>query len=496
MVGFAELWHRRVVRRSIATSIVLAFGIGTMAAPDARADCPGNYEFVLIADDSGDFEDFALSDPDRPGINARPSLNNGGRVVFRAWLSAGGMGLYHGDENGLLELMRDQQADPSSEWQDMRDPVISGEGHVGFWGEYETGTPPLFYRAVGRVTFGNSPQVVAFGNGGANTQAPSPYTSVGDTVDITTGGDVVFAVTLPGGVSAIVSGTGIAGGTPRELVSSEGDRSVRGFREPSAGGVGGVAFLGNPVDDPSRFGLYRKTAGGIPFEIALSDDNGLGPDSQPSLGPGGAVAYALAYPDPDDPLRAAQRIRRWSPLTQTSVTLADSFADPFRQAATRTRVSLLDRTEIASEGPSQGGGGCVVFNGSADDDGSDVIYLVDEDGLQEVIRDGDELFGALVGALDISSRSVNAFGQVAFWAQLTDSRQVIVRADPEGLVVPGPGDGPIGGAGGDPTNDPGGDGGGCTVSHSGELPPLVALVLVLASAVLRRTFRLWLRPSS
>ncbi len=78
--------------------------------------------------------------------------------------------------------------------------------------------------------------------------------------------------------------------------------------------------------------------------------------------------------------------------------------------------------------PAINAGGQVAFLGLLDAGGSGIFTGPDPVN-DRVIAIGDPLFGSTVTALEFY-RGLNDAGQITFFAQLADGRQVIVRADP------------------------------------------------------------------
>jgi hypothetical protein len=462
-------------RLSIALLAVIA-----AAAGPARADCPDRFEFVIIADDTGE---LTLTDPLFVRGRAIPSLGPDGRVAFTSWLDAGGRAVLVGDENTLVTRLRDRDADPDSDWTYIDDALLSGD--IAFFkGTVERPGPPLpqSWPALGAVNNGLLVDEVAVGEPGAR------FSSFGD-MDVTSDGDVAI------GAFDEESGPTIA--------LAPFGQDLRVIESGESSSFGGVS-----IGRGDEVSYTVSTAGGLSLIAASGDvvaetdpDTGLGPDQQISMGPGTGIAYLFSYPDPARPGYAATQVRRWNPQVRSSSVLADSAAGDFGLHADGHKVSLLDQTELSGDGTGPGWGGCVAFLAGGDE-GRDTIFIADENGIDIVIQEGDEVAGLIASILDMGPMAVYATGKIAFWAKLGD-RDAIVRADP--IFGPGgggddsgddgddPGDGDDTDGSDDPSDDEGGGGGGggCLSVAGRGSPPWSALLAIglLALRARRRRSR-------
>jgi hypothetical protein len=475
MTACAPMRRPRSDVRHFISAVAACAAVG-LAGP-ARADCPTEYEFVVIADDR---EELSLTDPAYIPDRTIPSLGPGGRVAFTAWLDDGGKAILVGDENTLVARVRDRAADPDSDWTFLGPALLAGD-IAYFTGQLEVDEPPLpqSFQALGAVNNGKVVDEIVVSSPGAD------LTGIGS-LDVTSGGRVAFQSYRQADGQVIA----VAGFNEPPRVIESGEPG--GYGHVSVGRVDEVSYLRFAPPGPALI----SSSGAVVAETDAK--TGLGPEGPVSMGPGTGIAYVFAHADPARPGYAAQQIRRWNPQTQTSSILADSANGDFSRHANGVVVSLLDQTEIAAD-QSQGWGGCVVFLGVGDE-GRDTIYIADTDGIGVVVHEGDAIEDGFAGPLGMGPLAVNALGQIAFWANL-GSRVAIVRADPVG-AGPGPGedsgddagedpgDDAGGDPGEDPREDPGGEGGCASVSRGGPAgwssALLVALAVGLWSMSLRR----------
>ncbi len=405
----------------------------------ARGDCPDRFDFVVIADDTGE---LTLTDPAFVRGRAIPSLGPDGRVAFTSWLDAGGRAVMVGDENVLVERVRDREADPDSDWTFLDTSLLSGD-IAFFTGMLERPGPvlPQSWPALGAAS--NAPVVdeIAVGEPGQR------FSSFG-TIDVTSDGLVAV-----GAYDEELGGQVIA--TARFL------QGLRVIESGEPGGYGAVSIgQGDEVSYFSNVASGQRLVSASGALVAETDpDTGLGPQPPISMGPGTAIAYMHLQADPAMPGRSGTQIRRWNPSTLSSSTLADTAAGDFSLHADGIKVSLLDQTGLAGDGSdNRGWGGCVVFLGQGDE-GRDTIYIADDDGIGVVVQEGVEIDGGVVGILDMGPMAVYATGQIAFWARLS-GRDAIVRADPATGPGGGGSDDDDDGDGSDGTDDGGDDGDG------------------------------------
>jgi hypothetical protein len=451
---------RRIDLGSSAITVALTASL----AGSARAECPTEFDFVVIADDT---EELSLTDPSYVPGRAIPSLGPGGRVAFTSWLDTGGKAIMVGDEHVLVERVRDRAADPDSDWTYLGAALLAGD-IAYFTGEFELDRPPLpqSFQALGAVNNGRVVDEILISAPGEE------LTGIGS-LDVTSAGQVTFQTYRQ--MDGQVIATAGFGESPRVIESGE----PGGYGHVSIGRVDQVSYFRNAADGPVLISSSDTV-------VAETDPaTGLGPEAPISMGPGTAIAYVFAYADPARPGYSAQQIRRWNPNTRTSSILADSASGDFSRHADGVVVSLLDQSELAAN-QSRGWGGCVVFLGTGAD-GRDTIYIADDDGIAIVVQEGDAIEDGAAGPLGMGTLSVNALGQIAFWADI-GSRKAIVRADPvDG--APGPGGDP----GPDPDiDDPGSDAdpSGClSVSRRGTGPWLASLLAALALAARSRRRR-------
>ena len=384
----------------------------------AAATCPDAFDYVIIADDTGD---LALENPDSLTEVSLPSINVDGDVGFRSWTD-GGSALHWGDGNQLVEVYLDAEVTGStSELRLVGQPAMNAD-HAFAVRAFVPATNDAL--VMGVVTVGAGGASVVVDADRLDPDNPSPYSGFGSDVDITESGAPIVSATALNGVDSFI----LAGDNP--VVTSNAE--ARGLRSPISNGTTAVAYLATSSDTSQ--GLFQGTP---PSEVAAGDpDTGLGPSGRPALNRGGAVAWVHVYEDPNDPARGAQRIERAFGGGRT--VLADSADGAFIQTSAttvsmgRSMLDVVDPLPYATD--------CVVFNGVDPVVGGDALFIVDEDGLATVVTELDEVDGAVATSVEISALAANSLGQVAFFARLSDGRNAIVRADPVDLPTD---DGPI-----------------------------------------------------
>lgn len=417
---------------SAATRTLLVTFAAIAAGGTARADCPDRFDFVVIADDTGE---LTLTDPAFVRGRAIPSLGPSGRVAFTSWLDAGGRAVLVGDENVLVERVRDRDADPDSDWTYLDTSLLSGD-IAFFTGMLERPGPvlPQSWPALGAANNARVVDEIAVGEPGER------FSSFGS-IDVTSDGLVA--------VGAFDEELG------QVIATARFGENLRVIESGEPGGYGSVSIgQGDDVSYFSSVATGQRLVSASGAVVAETDpDTGLGPQPPISMGPGTGIAYMHLQASPSMPGRSGTQIRRWNPSTQTSSTLADTAAGDFSLHADGIKVSLLDQTGLAGDG-SGGWGGCVAFLGQGDE-GRDTIYIADDDGIGIVVQEGDEIDGEPVFILDMGPMAVYATGQIAFWARL-GGRDAIVRADP--ASGPGGGGDDDDGSDGDDSDGDGSDG--------------------------------------
>jgi hypothetical protein len=251
------------------------------------------YSLVIVADDGGDFADFA------PYV---PSIDGRGRVAFTASLRSGGTGVFRAEGDAITELMRSggvvraitshpdlAGGGASCAYAELDagggallaggatlsmarigplGPTMNEAGAIAFRadltgifrmdrGAITTIAAPGRFAAVhglpvidgsGRVVFradrADGTQGIYAGGGGALTtlaDTSSTFTSLSRFPCVNEAGVVAFAATRRDGSAGVFT---ISGGEPRSVLES-GDRfeSVRGAL---VGGAGDIVFLATP----------------------------------------------------------------------------------------------------------------------------------------------------------------------------------------------------------------------------------------------------------
>lgn len=381
-----------------ATLVLIAAGVPTAAA---RADCPTEYELVIIAEEDGE---LGLVDPRFGTTRALPSINAAGEVAFTGWVGTGGRAVYVGDGDRLEARARDRQVDPASGWTQLDDAQMAPDGVVAFSGVRDEGSPGAWIPAIAEVTRSGAERVVAIGGDDGRWAGVLPA------FDVDADGTIVFGASLGPGRQVIASSAG--------TIVDGGEWDVG---EPRVGAGNSVVFFASR--NGAERGLYR----GLGDPIALDDERGLGVTSV-SMGPSDLVAFVRAYPDPDRPGYSALRIERYTPGGLAPVVLADSASGEWGLHAARNRVSLLDQSRIGRTGAAATWTGCVVWNAQVP--ALDALLIADEDGMHRIVVEGEPQLGGVVSVVDMSEHAVNERGQIAFYLELGIGRRLIVRADP------------------------------------------------------------------
>jgi hypothetical protein len=370
--------------------IILAFC--WVAAPMPGVGAPITYDFTLIADTSGAFGPFS-------SLGQNPTINNAGTVAFNAG-GGGVIGFYTGS-GGPITTIADSNGSISTFTGGVG--VINDSGTVAFFATLDTGVRGIFA-----------------GNGGPLTTIVTeggPFTSsFGFTPAINNAGTVAFTTGLVAGGFGVFTGSG---GPIATIATTTG--AFNTVQNPDINNSGTVAFSG--ALDPGPTPQYVARGTDEPFTIIAQ--TGVGGFTllgllNVALNDAGVVAFRGFNPT------GGFFTGSGGPIT----TIADS-SGPLNIVLANSRVALNNLGEVA-------------FLANLDAGGDGIFTGPD---IQEVIGQGDALFGSTIGHplfpflttgnVQFFRDGLNDSGQLAFWARLTDGREVIAVATPE-TAVPEP----------------------------------------------------------
>jgi hypothetical protein len=330
------------------------------------------YSWTVIATTGERFSDFA------PYV---ASVNDAGTVAFQAELRGGGTGVFTGGGGEVAEPVG-----PGLLAAVTSHPDVNGEGATSFYGDLPGGGQGVFLHREGRL------QTIADTNG--------PFASIGPLgPTMNEAGTVAFRADGTAGVSGIFAGEGAAVAT---VADTEGAWSrFHGLPVINRGGT--VVFRADRSDGVQ--GLYAGRAGSI-GTIAETGDlfETLAPF--PSVNDQGTVAFAATLRAGGPGIFTVDE-GRITPIIDTD------------GAFEACRGALITNSGEVVRIATPRGGSLGLFAGP--DPEADRIVGI-----------GDSLLGSTVVELAANPVSVNAAGQVAVRARLTDGRQLVLRADPGG----------------------------------------------------------------
>lgn len=384
---------RTLVRRSAAA---LAVATAWLVAPASAAV---TYDFTLIADTTGPFS----------GLGQFVSINDAGTVAFTAGLAAGGVGFFTG-AGGPITTIADSSGPISTFTGGVA--VINDAGTVAFFATLDTGVRGIFAGDGGPLT------TIADASGAFGT-------GFGFTPSINNSGVVAFSATLDAGGQGIFTGDG----SSITLIATVPGPVLLGplLSDPAINDAGTVAFLArHGASCPPSCSFSILTGDGGPLATIASTTSGftiLG--SPPATNNQGTVAFRGSNP------LGGIFTGSGGPIA----TVADS-SGPLNIVLANHRVAINDLGEVAFLANLDAGGDCILTGPDPVDD--------------RVICQGDALLGSTVGHptfpflttgnLGFFRDGLNDSGELAFWARLTDGREVVVRATPETeAAVPAPG---------------------------------------------------------
>jgi hypothetical protein len=379
-------------RHLMMTAGALAGAWAANATPAAAT--PITYQYTLIAETSGSFS----------SLGQMPTINNAGTVAFIA--GGGGVIRFLTGSGGAFTTIADSNGPIST----FTGPVgaINDSGTVAFFATLDTGVRGIFA-----------------GNGGPLTTIATeggPFTSsFGFTPSINNAGTVAFTTGLATGGFGVFTGSG---GPVATIATTAG--SFNTVQNPDINNSGMVAFSG--ALDPGPTPQYVASGMGEPFTTIAQ--TGVGGFTllgllNVAINDAGTVAFRGFNPT------GGFFTSSGGPIT----TVADS-SGPLNVALANSRVAINNVGEVAFQTNLDAGGDCILTGPDVTDD--------------KVICQGDALFGSTIGNatfpflttgnIGFFRDGLNDSGELTFWAQLTDGRQVIARAAPTGAEpVPEPG---------------------------------------------------------
>jgi hypothetical protein len=328
------------------------------------------FSWTVIATTGERFSDFA------PYV---ASVNDAGTVAFQAALRGGGTGVFTGSGGAVAEA-----AGPALLAGVTSHPDLNGAGAMSFYGDLPGGGQGVFLLRAGRL------QTIADTRG--------PFSSIGPLgPTMNEDGTVAFRADRTAGVSGIFAGDGAAVAT---VADTDGPWSqFHGL--PVINRRGTVVFRADRRDGVQ--GIYAGRGGSIGTVAETGDIfETLAPF--PSVNDHGTVAFAAT-------LRAGG----------AAVLTADE--------GRTTRIVDTDGAFEACRGALITNAGAVV--GIATPRGGSLgLFAGPDPEADRILAVGDPLLGSTVAELASNPVSVNATGNVAIRARLTDGRQLILRADP------------------------------------------------------------------
>ena len=392
----------------IRSLVIVGLGVlvcGWVAAP-APAFGATIYDFTLIAtSNTGPLHNLGV-----------PSINDSGAVAFQASLTAGGNAVFTGS-GGPLTTIVNSNGGVFNTFSLGAQPMINNSGTVAFFGQLNPGAAgnPSSTSATNGIFTGNGTTIttIALADG-------STYSSVSFIPSINNTGVVAFQAGLAAGGQGIFTGNGT---TTNTIITT----STNVLGNPDINDAGTVAYwerMGT-FPGPFTFGVFSSD-GTTTTTIAQTGSGfflfGSGTAS-PKINDDGTVAFTAVS-------LGLQGIDTGSggPLTD----IVDS-SGPFSISFATSNFSLNDSGELAFISNLKAGG-TGIFTGP------DPVN-------DKVIETGDPLFGSTVANvafhtnLNFSSSNdggLNDNGALAFWATLSDGRQVVVVATPETVTVPEP----------------------------------------------------------
>jgi hypothetical protein len=318
-----------------------------------------------------------------------PALNASGAVAFAWHPSVRDTVVVTGDETGLRDRFQCLFCNlglASPAVSDTEDTAFFASGFIG--AEMHTG---IFRADEGGVTIiaADDPDGPFIDFGALGEAAPG----------LNGAGTVAFFADLSAGGSGLFLGDGA---TTRPVVTTGNLFSDLGSA-PALNSHEAMAFRAELTLTGGQTGLFLAQGGWV-TDIALSGDDFSAFGAAPSLNEAGAVAFYATL------TTGARGVFLWDGTTATPVALSGERWMDFDPA------------------PSLNNQGDVAFLAQRPDGGSHLVAVVAGQAIP-VIATGDSLFGSTVTRLAFFRQGLNDADQVAFWADLADGHNYIVRAD-------------------------------------------------------------------
>lgn len=357
------------------------------------------YTFTLIAETQYAVGAFGL-------LNHEPSLANSGTVAFFGGIFAqgccdlviGGAGMFTGNGNVQSNIISNGSGISIG-----GHPIINNSGQVGFFGNIDpisgfwrntgglAGTNTNLFRADSVGSVHGQPSLNDFGVGAAYGQFASNE-----------------GVPLEG----IYTSTGLRVGILTQPY-------IGNFRDsPDINNSGHIAFA--KVDDNGNLGMFLWNGSTIVQVVDVTTNGaGLATTSNADIQPPriNNVDHIVFHGR-----LATGYFGVFTEANGTVSPIALSGLSGVEYSGFGLTAAINDADEVAFlASVIDSGNGLYNFNG---------IFTGASPINDKVIQAGDSLFGATVLDVGFSSFGLNNNGQIAFWAQLDDGRQVIARADP------------------------------------------------------------------
>lgn len=358
-----------------------------------------------------------------------PAINNEGTVAFRFYDTTNRNmpddRIYTSSDGFLTQIAK--AAGALKEFSDY--VSINNAGTVAFRAKLDAGTGQTWYD-------------IYTGNGGPLTSvAVSASTDLRflSDPDINDAGTVAFRAEKWGGVTGIYT---INGKTFTTVADSTGGLFTSlgpalDFAAPAINNAEQVAFWGAqpPPSLPLTQGIFTSTGPGTFPTVIMDSSSAPGSlfDRRPALNNSGTVVFVRTHPSFS--LEAPKTMYTGSGGPPVAIAASDPDWGPFVDFGS---VSINDSGTVAFWGV-VGGDEPAALKGQGIFAGASMTNIfgqpVTSHIKDKVIRRGDWLDGAQVVALRFSRDGFNNKGQVAFYAELSDGRRGIYRADPNPVYL-------------------------------------------------------------
>jgi hypothetical protein len=372
---------RACLMTCVAASLFL--GLPASAAADSI-----NYDFTLIATTNNSFS----------SLGSDPAINAGGVVAFSGNLGSE-FGIYTGNGGpATLRVSSYSYGDASTTIEN-----LVGRASINAWGtlvnwfsnitEYRFGGHAVVFVSEGiESTSGYAYDY------GSNDTTPSQFTAFGQTPSVNNKNQAAFEADLTTGGSGIFTGSG---GPPTLIADTSAQFSGLGGA-PAINDAGQVSF--NADLQAGGSGIFSGTPAAL---TTIADTSGpFSGFGVSAINKAGTIAFRA------DLKAGGQGI--FTGDGQTLTTIADT-TGPFASFEDAAAININGTVAFLADLQAGGKG----------------LFTVDP-GLpaQAVMATGASLFGSAVTGLGFVRDGLNDAGQLAFWAQLADGRQVIAVATP------------------------------------------------------------------